>query len=56
MCFERFNNNRFFLLRSSGTGTSSSANTLNRKVTIRKSQRYSMSVVQDKHRKDDIPM
>lgn len=40
----------------SPTGTSSTSTTLTRKPTMRKSQRYSMSVVQDKHQKSDIPM
>lgn len=40
----------------SPSGTSSTATTLTRKTTMRKSQRYSMSVVQDKHHKNDIPM
>lgn len=38
------------------TGTSSTSTTLTRKSTMRKSQRHSMNVIQDKHQKNDIPM
>lgn len=37
-------------------GSSSTVTTFNRKTTVRKTQRYSMSVVQDKKQKETVPM